>query len=300
MNSQPPDPSLRAEMKKFYQSSEIYVGFLETHDESYLLPYVQLITQYASKTSKDSHGSHSSQVSYILDLGCGNGLSSYLVSQKGHRVIGTDISPLFLKKAKSFDKNDNKTEYLKHVEYLACDALSLPFKAETFDLVCSNELIEHLPDVLSALLEMKRVLKNGGILIVMAPNLLSPIWQAVDLVRMLFGKEGRPIWGETKSQAIKAGIKNFIILTRKKFSSKVTFLYRQPDLKDRIIGGDADSSYLANTIDLERFLRLNGFKILRLCVGFGKRGRFIAKVCPRYGPYVSLVAEKIDEGMRGS
>ena len=52
--------------------------------------------------------------------------------------------------------------------------LELPFQNETFDVVCSNELIEHVPDVETALAEMIRVTRKGGRIIICGPNLCSP------------------------------------------------------------------------------------------------------------------------------
>jgi SAM-dependent methyltransferase len=51
------------------------------------------------------------------------------------------------------------------------DAASLPFSHECFDAVMLLDVLEHLPDVGSALSEARRVLKPGGCLIVKVPDL---------------------------------------------------------------------------------------------------------------------------------
>ena len=55
---------------------------------------------------------------------------------------------------------------------IIADALNLPFKSNTFDLVYFTDIIEHLPKntEIHALMEIYRVLKPGGVLILTTPN----------------------------------------------------------------------------------------------------------------------------------
>lgn len=48
-------------------------------------------------------------------------------------------------------------------------ALDLPFEAESFDTVVSTEVLEHVPDPLRALREMRRVIRPDGFLILTTP-----------------------------------------------------------------------------------------------------------------------------------
>ena len=259
-------------MRQFYETSEAYKALLAEHDEAYLKTYVDLVNRYAPPNSR------------ILDVGCGNGISAMLLSQLEHDVVGTDISPLFLEEAKRWE-NDRLT-------YRVCDALELPFEAENFDLVSSKELIEHLPDVEIALLEMIRVTQKGGRIIIVGPNLCSPLMSFLDLLRRLAGKKGSPIWGETKRQALQNTLRNIALYFRKRFSAQPQFLYREPDITNRVIGGDADSVYYANPIDLEKFFRHHGLWVIKRCVGFGFKGKVIATCFPRFSPYISMVFQK--------
>jgi SAM-dependent methyltransferase len=56
---------------------------------------------------------------------------------------------------------------------LVGNALHLPFAGGTFDLVVSQETVEHLPDPFQALREMARVLRPGGRLYVQAPFVIG-------------------------------------------------------------------------------------------------------------------------------
>lgn len=49
------------------------------------------------------------------------------------------------------------------------DALNLSFADESFDIIISNEVFEHVPNIHFALSESKRILKNGGRLLISIP-----------------------------------------------------------------------------------------------------------------------------------
>lgn len=264
---------LRQRMREFYETSETYKELLAAHDEAYLRHYVTLVLRYAPPDAK------------ILDLGCGNGISARLLNQADYDVVGTDISPLFLEEARNWEN--------PKLRYQVCDVLELPFDNESFDVICSNELIEHLPDVETALKEMIRVVCKGGKIVLSGPNLCSPLTPAFDWVRLMCGKSGRPVWGETKRQALQQFKRNCGLYIKKRFFTKTPhFIYRDPDLQADAIGGDADSAYYANPIDLAHFFKLNGFSIVKKAVGFGIKGKIVANLFPYLSPYITMVVQK--------
>ena len=264
---------LRQRMREFYETSETYKELLAAHDETYLRHYVELVIRYAPSGSR------------ILDLGCGNGISSRLLNQADFDVVGTDISALFLEETQEWEN--------PKLRYKVCDVLELPFENNSFDMICSNELIEHLPDVETALTEMIRVVRKGGKVVLSGPNLCSPITPFLDWIRMMFGKPGRPVWGETKQQALQQLKRNCGLYINKRFLTKTPhFIYRNPDLQADAIGGDADSAYYANPIDLAQFFKLNGFNIVKKAVGFGIKGRIVANMFPYLSPYITMVVQK--------
>jgi len=101
----------------------------------------------------------------VLDVACGCGYGTHYLSQvasSGH-VYGVDTSTDALKQAGRYKDRDN-------LEYLPGDALSLPFRDATFDVVISFETIEHLDDFHTFLTEIKRVLRPEGVFICSTPN----------------------------------------------------------------------------------------------------------------------------------
>lgn len=275
------DPDKRGiikNLRRFYETSYDYKKLLDAHDRDYLKAYVDTVCKYAKPCSK------------ILDVGCGNGLSSYMLYEHGHWVLGADISLFFLAESTHLQNN--------RLRYQVCDALNLPFADNVFDVVCSNELIEHVTDASRTLTEMTRVLKPGGILVIMGPNLCSPFWAVIDLVKQILGKDGRDVWAETKLQTIKWGCKNLILSVKKRFSPRITFLYREPDLGRAPIGGDSDSVYYASPIDIERFLKSHGMAVIKLCESSTLRGRIMGRIFARFGPYISMVTRKNSSSAR--
>jgi SAM-dependent methyltransferase len=105
----------------------------------------------------------------ILDIGCGAGHGSEMLSKKYKKVYGVDISEDAIKYAKENWSQGN-------IEFKVGSALEIPFVDNYFDVVAAFEVFEHLDDWRKFLAEIKRVLKPGGMLYISTPNkdLYSP------------------------------------------------------------------------------------------------------------------------------
>ena len=113
----------------------------------------------------------------LLDLGCGEGrhaLSAYV--SKELKVYAVDLSIKDLGTTKNrfneFFETDNEK---KALSLAAADAKNLPFQDNTFDSVICSEVLEHIHDYKSVLLEISRVLKDGGIAGISVPRFF-PEW----------------------------------------------------------------------------------------------------------------------------
>jgi SAM-dependent methyltransferase len=96
----------------------------------------------------------------ILDLGCGNGRDLEFFCNKNFDAIGVDYSKELIKKAKN---------RIKNIRILEMDFLKkLKFKNDTFDGIwaCGSLLNVPKKSLDRILLELKRVLKNKGILFI--------------------------------------------------------------------------------------------------------------------------------------
>lgn len=105
----------------------------------------------------------------VLDLGCGAGHGSNMLSKKYKNVVGVDISEDAIAYAKENWNAEN-------IEFKVGSALEIPFPDNSFDVVASFEVFEHLNDWKKFLSEIKRVLKPDGIVYISTPNktLYSP------------------------------------------------------------------------------------------------------------------------------
>lgn len=271
MNTQTSREQVASDLKRFYQTSTRYRDDLQAHDERFLEPYLILIERYVQPPAR------------VLDVGCGTALSTRLLMQRGFETLGVDLSPLFL----SVEKETHPTTQLA-----AADATQLPFEDESFDVVAAFEFIEHAPDVPALLDELKRILKPRGYLFFHSPNLISPYLPAYDIARMMLGGEGRPVFAETLPQAWKWLGGNLALSLKKWLLPQTGFTYRDPDLSERRIGGDSDSVYLANPIDLASYLGRNGFIIDQRAHAMSLKNKSIAAITPNFAPYMGLVAHK--------
>ncbi len=109
---------------------------------------------------------------WLLDLGCGEGrhvISAYAEAEVN--AVGVDLNLDDLKstaeKYQDFSEPDNAS---KSFGLASADALHLPFAADTFDRVICSEVLEHIPDYASALKEIERVLRPGGLLCASVPR----------------------------------------------------------------------------------------------------------------------------------
>jgi SAM-dependent methyltransferase len=97
----------------------------------------------------------------ILDWGCGKGHTSYWLIKKGMAVTSCDVANTGVTSAFGIDSPiikmaDIGVVELKH-EYI------LPFPNESFHVVLSFGVLEHVPNDLESLKEIKRILKPNGL-----------------------------------------------------------------------------------------------------------------------------------------
>lgn len=102
----------------------------------------------------------------ILDAACGEGYGSCMLAEYADKVVGIDISEDAVSNAMQ------KYSEQKNLSFKVGSIASLPLENQSIDVVISYETIEHVNAEIQEqfLLEIKRVLKPEGVLIMSTPN----------------------------------------------------------------------------------------------------------------------------------
>jgi ubiquinone/menaquinone biosynthesis C-methylase UbiE len=116
----------------------------------------------------------------LLDGGCGRGEYVVALRAAGVRAFGAEFLA---------EKVRAQVPGVPTGAILRADLERLPYGPASFDAILLNEVLEHVPDERAALGEAWRVLRPGGVVIILSPNRLYPFeTHGVQLRR-----SGRPV-----------------------------------------------------------------------------------------------------------
>jgi ubiquinone/menaquinone biosynthesis C-methylase UbiE len=90
----------------------------------------------------------------VLEVGCGTGLILLRLREFARQARGVDLSPGMLEKAKQ-----------RGLDVSLGSATALPFADNLFDVTCSFKVLAHVPEIETALAEMARVTRPGGMVL---------------------------------------------------------------------------------------------------------------------------------------
>jgi len=105
----------------------------------------------------------------VLDAGSGEGTLSIMLAQKGAIVTACDLSEPNISASRRYALENKVGD---KIEFLIGDAEKLPFPDNSFDLVVSSHVLEHLPDFDQGLREVIRVTKKCAVIAI--PTILNP------------------------------------------------------------------------------------------------------------------------------
>jgi 2-polyprenyl-3-methyl-5-hydroxy-6-metoxy-1,4-benzoquinol methylase len=121
--------------------------------------------------------------SFTLEIGCGTGVFTELVSKSGARITACELCEEFLELA-------YKKSYASKVDFIKNDAAKLgPEHNGRYDVVWGSSILHHL-DLKLFLPRVLRLMKPGGRFVFAEPNMLNPqIWleRNVGIVRRIRG-----------------------------------------------------------------------------------------------------------------
>jgi SAM-dependent methyltransferase len=125
----------------------------------------------------------------VLDAGCGSGMSTKELADRGSTVVLLDLSLDALRLARVLYKD---LELESRAHFVLASLTNLPFKRAQFDLVYPQDNIKYFDDPSLALREILGVTKEGGRILLCVPHLFSGATlkaAAVSSLRRLSGRE---------------------------------------------------------------------------------------------------------------
>jgi SAM-dependent methyltransferase len=115
----------------------------------------------------------------LLDIGCGPGTITIDLAGRvaPGRVVGIDRSAEVIAEAERLRREQPAAD---NVAFQAGDVYALGFDDQSFDAVHAHQVLQHLTDPVAALVEMRRVLRHGGILAVRDSDYGAFVWAPAD------------------------------------------------------------------------------------------------------------------------
>lgn len=133
----------------------------------------------------------------VLELACGSGQLSFQLSKYTKSWLATDFSEKMILEAKKHQGNTN-------LSFSVEDANKIPFKDNRFDCVVIANALHIIPDTDKVMNEIKRVLKNGGILC--APTFLWEEKRPKKIIEILMSLTGFKMYKKWNKETFKSFI----------------------------------------------------------------------------------------------
>lgn len=141
-----------SELERFYQEGEGGIYHIDDFNRIFHEERIRLLKRIFCR--------HLNPGDRVLDAGSGRGIFHLLENPTRSTIICLDLS---------FHDFQPK-QGLHQIHYLQGSLFSMPFPENTFQMVFSGEVIEHIPDPEAALANFYRILKPGGFLVLTTPN----------------------------------------------------------------------------------------------------------------------------------
>ena len=163
----------------------------------------------------------------VLDLGAGGGFDCFIAGAKvgaQGRVIGVDMTPEMVSKARRNIEGYTKQTRLANVEFRLGEIENLPVADASVDVVISNCVLNLSPDKPRVWREVARVLKPGGRVAVSDLALLKPLPDAVraDVEALVGCVAGAVLVEQTRAQAEAAGLSDIVLHSKPEYIDAMT------------------------------------------------------------------------------
>ncbi|MBU6412140.1 MAG: arsenite methyltransferase [Planctomycetes bacterium] len=163
----------------------------------------------------------------VVDLGSGGGFDCFLAGPKvgaSGRVIGVDMTPEMLSKARQNVETYAARSGLRNVEFRLGEIENLPLADASADVVISNCVLNLSPDKERVWKEIARVLKPGGRVAVSDLALVQPLPAEVvaDVAALVGCVAGAVLVEETREQMMAAGLREIVLTAKPEYVKAMT------------------------------------------------------------------------------
>lgn len=198
------------------QYQYVYLDNVSSHHHTYLIsPLLEMLSERQLSCQQKLR---------VLDLGCGNGSLSHLIGQQGYEVVGVEDSEQGVAIAR---------QSFPDCQFIHASVYELPYAQleNSFDIVISTEVIEHLLYPKELVRAAKKCLKPNGRLILTTPY----HGYLKNLVLALSGKMDthfNPLWDGGHIKFFSVSTLRELLATENytgikfKFSGRVPFLWK--------------------------------------------------------------------------
>lgn len=178
-----PQPTSQ-ELEKHYPKDSYYSFSLEKSKQNWLLKLLNapFFILYWTLTKPLGRYKNLKRGLKILDVGCGAGEFLLKLKKKGLLPYGVEVNKQAAEKGQQAGLN---------IHAGTLEAARFPDKF--FDIISLNHVLEHIPSPTKTLQELKRILKDDGMIILAVPNINSLAfkffksnWVQLDVPRHLF------------------------------------------------------------------------------------------------------------------
>lgn len=152
----------------------------------------------------------------LLDIGCGNGDFFGLIKDKGMELHGIDLAENMVKVAQG--------KYGDIAYILLSDAENIPFQDGMFDIIVCNASFHHYTNPQAVLTQMRRVMKDSGMLLIGDPWMPQPIRAVMNYFTKFSDEGDYHYYGKREMETLmdKCGLK----LIESKNTGKHTILFK--------------------------------------------------------------------------
>jgi ubiquinone/menaquinone biosynthesis C-methylase UbiE len=152
----------------------------------------------------------------VLDMACGTGAQSIAFAKRGFSVVGVDLSPDMLARARKKVRNGYD------VTFLCQDASSVPFSEAQFDLATISFGLHDMPEEIgtAVLKEMRRVTKPNGKIVIVDYDVPKKNFAA------FLGRAVAKMWeGKYYDHFLKVGLEHYLDVAQLSIGEKENFMF---------------------------------------------------------------------------